>query len=246
MESVGRLAAGVAHDFNNILTVILGNTSLQLRNAKLDEKLSASLHQVVRAAERATALTKQLLAYSRKQIIQRRPLSINSAVEQTISMLRRLIGEHITLDLQLGDNLPSVFADPSNLDQIIMNLALNARDAMQEGGKLSFATSLVNVDDSFRVKPPGISSGSFVCLAIRDTGHGVDAETQARIFEPFFTTKEPGKGTGMGLATVYGILRQHNGWVDVESEPGRGTTFRVFLPVSPSSAVRGPREKTFL
>lgn len=236
MESVGRLAAGVAHDFNNILTVILGNTSLQLRNPMLDEKLSASLHQIVQAAERATALTRQLLAYSRKQIIQRRALSMNTALEQTVSMLRRVIGEHIALDLQLGKDLPPVFADASNLDQIIMNLALNARDAMRDGGRLTFTTSLAEIDEATRAKHPDVTARHFVCLAIRDTGHGMDAATLARIFEPFYTTKELGKGTGMGLATVYGILHQHNGWVDVESEPGRGTTFRVYLPISDEAA----------
>ncbi len=232
MESVGRLAAGVAHDFNNILTVILGNTSLQLRNPRLDEKLSASLHQVVRAAERATALTRQLLAYSRKQIIQRRPLALNGAVEQTVAMLRRVIGEHIAIDLQLGADMPPVFADASNIDQVVMNLALNARDAMRDGGRLTFTTALAELDEAARGKHPGVQARRFVCLTVKDTGHGMDTATLSRVFEPFFTTKDPGKGTGMGLATVYGILRQHNGWVEVESEPGRGTTFRVYLPLS--------------
>ena len=232
MESVGRLAAGVAHDFNNILTVILGNTSLQLRNPLLDEKLSASLHQVVRAAERATALTRQLLAYSRKQIIQRRPLELKPMVEQTVGMLRRIIGEHIAVDLQLAEDLPPIHADASNVDQVIMNLALNARDAMLEGGKLTLMTSLVEIDEATRATHPGVLTRRFVCLGVRDTGHGMDAATLGRIFEPFFTTKDPGKGTGMGLATVYGILRQHNGWVDAESDAGRGTTFRVYFPLS--------------
>ena len=232
MESVGRLAAGVAHDFNNILTVILGNTSLQLRNPRLDEKLSASLHQVVRAAERATALTRQLLAYSRKQIIQRRPLALNAAVEQTVAMLRRVIGEHIAIDLQLNADLPPVFADASNIDQVVMNLALNARDAMRDGGRLTFTTTLAELAEADRGKHPGVQARRFVCLAVKDTGHGMDASTLSRVFEPFFTTKDPGKGTGMGLATVYGIMRQHNGWVEVESEPGRGAAFRVYVPLS--------------
>ena len=232
MEAVGRLAAGVAHDFNNILTVILGNTSLQLRNPRLDEKLSASLHQVVKAAERATALTRQLLAYSRKQIIQRHPLALNGAIEQTVAMLRRIIGEHIAIDLQFASDLPPVYADTSNVDQIVMNLALNARDAMRDGGKLTLTTSLTEIDEVARAQRPGVQARRFVCMSVKDTGHGMDAATVGRVFEPFFTTKDPGRGTGMGLATVYGILRQHNGWVDVESEPGRGTTFRVFLPLS--------------
>src|SRR5216684_916141 len=219
MEAVGRLAAGVAHDFNNILTVILGNTSMQLRNPHLDEKLSASLQQVERAAERATALTRQLLAYSRKQIIQRRPLALNEVVEQTVAMLRRIIGEHIALDMQLALDLPPIFADSSSVDQVIMNLALNARDAMPDGGKLTLATVQVVIDETARARNPEAQLGPHICLAVKDTGCGMDATTVARIFEPFFTTKGPGQGTGMGLATVYGVLKQHGGWIEVESAP---------------------------
>ncbi len=237
MEAVGRLAAGVAHDFNNILTVILGNTSMQLRNPHLDEKLCASLQQVERAAERATALTRQLLAYSRKQIIQRRALSLNEIVEQTLAMLRRIIGEHIALDMQLAPDLPPIFADPSSVDQVIMNLALNARDAMMDGGKLTLATVQVEIDDTARARNPEAQLGPHICLAVKDTGNGMDAATVARIFEPFFTTKDPGKGTGMGLATVYGVLKQHGGWIEVESAPRRGTTVRVFFPLSTDSLV---------
>jgi PAS domain S-box-containing protein len=232
MEAVGRLAAGVAHDFNNILTVILGNTSMQLRNPHLDEKLSASLQQVERAAERATALTRQLLAYSRKQIIQRRPLALNEVVEQTVAMLRRIIGEHIALDMQLALDLPPIFADSSSVDQVIMNLALNARDAMPDGGKLTLATVQVVIDETARARNPEAQLGPHICLAVKDTGYGMDAATVARIFEPFFTTKGPGKGTGMGLATVYGVLKQHGGWIEVESAPRRGTTIRAFFPLS--------------
>jgi PAS domain S-box-containing protein len=237
MEAVGRLAAGIAHDFNNILTVIIGNTSMQLRNPHLDEKLAASLGQVERAAERATGLTRQLLAYSRKQMIQRRPLSLNEIVEQTVAMLRRLIGEHIALDMQLTPDLPPIFADPSSVDQVIMNLALNARDAMHDGGKLTLATVQVEIDETARVRNPEAQLGSHICLAVKDTGNGMDAATVARIFEPFFTTKGPGKGTGMGLATVYGVLKQHNGWIEVESVPNRGTTVRVFFPLSSDALV---------
>ena len=237
MEAVGRLAAGVAHDFNNILTVILGNTALQLRNPHLDEKLSASLQQVQRAAERATALTRQLLAYSRKQMIQRRPLSLNEIVEQTVAMLRRLIGEHIALDMQLAPDLPPIFADPSSVDQVIMNLALNARDAMNDGGKLTLSTTQVQIDETARGLNPEAQPGPHICLAVKDTGHGMDPGTVARIFEPFFTTKDTGKGTGMGLATVYGVLKQHGGWIEVESAQGRGTTVRVFFPLSMDAIV---------
>ncbi|MBA2584924.1 MAG: response regulator, partial [Chthoniobacterales bacterium] len=232
MEAVGRLAAGVAHDFNNILTVILGNTAMQLRNPQLDGKLSASLHQVQRAAERATALTRQLLAYSRKQIIQRRPLALSGVVEQTVAMLRRIIGEHIALDMQLAPDLPPIFADSSSVDQVIMNLALNARDAMPEGGKLTITTLRVETDEAARGRNPDAQLGPHICLAVKDTGCGMSTATVARIFEPFFTTKGPGKGTGMGLATVYGVLKQHGGWIEVESAPRRGTSIRAFFPLS--------------
>jgi two-component system cell cycle sensor histidine kinase/response regulator CckA len=232
MEAVGRLAAGVAHDFNNILTVILGNTSTQLRNPRLDKKLTCSLTQVQRAAERATGLTRQLLAYSRKQIIQRRPLALNEVVEQTVAMLRRLIGEHIALDMQLAPDLPPIFADPSNVEQVIMNLALNARDAMPDGGKLTLATTRVEIDKASRARNPESQLGPYICLAVKDTGYGMDAATVGRIFEPFFTTKDPGQGTGMGLATVYGVLKQHGGWIEVDTAPRRGTTIRTFFPLS--------------
>jgi two-component system cell cycle sensor histidine kinase/response regulator CckA len=242
MEAVGRLAAGVAHDFNNILTVILGNTSLQLRNPHLDEKLNTSLQQVERAAERATALTRQLLAYSRKQIIHRRPLALNEVVEQTVAMLRRIIGEHIALDMRLTPDLPPIFADPGSVDQVIMNLALNARDAMPEGGQLSLTTSEIEIDEAACARNPEAQSGHHICLAVQDTGSGMDAATVSRIFEPFFTTKAPGEGTGMGLATAYGVLKQHGGWIEVESAPQRGTTIRAFFPVSLEGVAAVARE----
>lgn len=232
MEAVGRLAAGVAHDFNNILTVILGNTSLQLRNPLLDEKLTVSLQQVERAAERATALTRQLLAYSRKQIIQRRPIALNGVLEQTVAMLRRVIGEHIAFDIQLTPDLPPVFADSGSVDQVIMNLALNARDAMPDGGKLTIATHEVETDETALTRNPEAQPGRHICLLVKDSGKGMDAATVARIFEPFFTTKGSGEGTGMGLATVYGVLKQHGGWIEVESAPRRGTAIRAFFPLS--------------
>ncbi|MBA3651772.1 MAG: response regulator [Chthoniobacterales bacterium] len=232
MEAVGRLAAGVAHDFNNILTVILGNTSRQLRNPLLDEKLSVSLHQVERAAERATALTRQLLAYSRKQIIQRRPIALNGVIEQTVAMLRRVIGEHIAFDIQLTPDLPPVFADSGSVDQVIMNLALNARDAMPDGGKLTIATHEVETDETALTRNPEARPGRHIYLLAKDTGKGMDAATVARIFEPFFTTKGSGEGTGMDLATVYGVLKQQGGWIEVESAPRRGTAIRAFFPLS--------------
>ncbi len=243
MEAVGRLAAGVAHDFNNMLTVILGYASMmQNWSPKLDEKLSSYLRQVEQAAERATALTRQLLAYSRKQMIQRRSLQLNDIVEQTVGMLRRVIGEHIAFDVQLSPDTPLVYADASSVDQIIMNLALNARDAMADGGRLAFSSSAVVIDEAYRLCNPEAQLGRHVCLTVKDSGHGMDTLTLSRIFEPFFTTKEPGKGTGMGMATVYGVLKQHNGWIDVESAPGRGTTMRAYLPLSEGIVEEFPEE----
>ncbi len=241
MEAVGRLAAGVAHDFNNMLTVILGYASMiQNGSPRLDEKLASYLRQVEQAAERATALTRQLLAYSRKQIIQRRPLQLNEIINQTVGMLGRVIGEHITLDMQLATDLPLVYADTTSVDQVIMNLALNSRDAMVDGGKLTISSSAVEVDEAYRAHTPDAQVGRFVCLMVKDNGHGMDSVTLNRIFEPFFTTKEPGKGTGMGLATVYGVLKQHEGWIEVDSAPRRGTVVRAYLPVAEGAVVETP------
>jgi len=241
MEAVGRLAAGVAHDFNNMLTVILGYASMiQNGSPRLDAKLASYLRQVEQAAERATALTRQLLAYSRKQIIQRRPLQLNEIVNQTVGMLRRVIGEHIVLDMQLAPDLPLIYADTTSVDQVIMNLALNSRDAMAEGGRLTLSSAAVEIDDAYCAHTPDAQPGRFVCLTVKDNGHGMDSATLNRIFEPFFTTKEPGKGTGMGLATVYGVLKQHEGWIEVESAPRQGTTIRAYLPVAESAVVETP------
>ncbi len=231
MEAVGRLAAGVAHDFNNILTVILGYTTLQLRNPQLDDSLTNALQQVELAADRATVLTRQLLAYSRKQVIQRRPVALNCLVDETIGMLRRIIGEHIDLKMQLTLDLPPIYADPGSIDQVVMNLALNARDAMPEGGRLIISTYEVEIDEAARVRNPEAQLGRHLCLVLQDTGKGMDAATLSRIFEPFFTTKAPGEGTGMGLATAYGVIKQHDGWLEVDSIPGQGTTIRTFFPL---------------
>lgn len=243
MEAVGRLAAGVAHDFNNILTVILGNTTMQLGRPQLDDDLTGSLRQVVAAAERATALTRQLLAYSRKQVLTRRPLRLDDIVEQTASMLRRIIGEHIVIEVEVAPELPPIFADSTNVDQVIMNLALNARDAMPDGGRLTISLFAVEFDNVNQTHQPNAKPGSYVCLSMKDTGEGMDKATLERIFEPFFTTKEQGKGTGMGLATVYGVLQQHDGWIEVDSARGSGTEVRVFFPASKTSVVeeRGTR-----
>ena len=241
MEAMGRLAAGVAHDFNNMLTVILGYASiLQSGDPPLDADSTASLRQVEQAGERAAALTRQLLAYSRKQVIQRRPLALNDLVAQTVGMLRRVIGEHITLEMQLAPALPLILADAGNIDQIVMNLALNARDAMPDGGQLTISTAAVEIDAASCARHPDARPGAHVALTVRDSGHGMDAATLSRIFDPFFTTKEPGKGTGMGMATVHGVVKQHHGWIEVQSAPGRGTVFRVLLPVS-EALVAEPR-----
>lgn len=243
MEAVGRLAAGVAHDFNNMLTVILGYSSMmQNGSPRLDEKRASYLRQVEQAAERATALTRQLLAYSRKQIIQRRPLQLNEIVDATAVMLRRVIGEHIALDTQLAADLPLVYADTTSVDQVIMNLALNARDAMAEGGRLTLCSDSVEIDDGYCAHTPDAQVGRFVCLTVKDNGHGMDSVTLSRIFEPFFTTKEPGKGTGMGMATVYGVLKQHDGWIEVDSAPRRGTVVRAYLPVAEGAVMDKPAE----
>ena len=243
MEAVGRLAAGVAHDFNNMLTVILGYASMmQNGTPRLDDKLRSYLQQVEQAAERATALTHQLLAYSRKQIIQRRPLELNEIVQRTVGMLRRVIGEHITLETDLAPELPLIFADVSSVDQVIMNLALNSRDALIDGGQLTISTSTVEIREKDRKRNPEAQLGRHVCLTVKDSGCGMDEVTLGRIFEPFFTTKEPGKGTGMGMATVYGVLKQHNGWSEVESEPRRGTVVRAYLPISDGVVEKKPVE----
>lgn len=231
MEAVGQLAAGIAHDFNNLLTVILGNASMLLHKSAPQDFIVQPLEQVMRASERAALLTGQLLAYSRKQIIQRRVLDLKESVEESLTLLRRVIGEHISVETDLSTNLPPVYADPTSVNQIVMNLALNARDAMPAGGRLTFSTRICEATEEQVALHPEAQPGSFVCLTVTDTGCGMDSVTLSRIFEPFFTTKEQGKGTGMGLATVHGIAQQHNGWIEVESARQVGTTFRVYFPI---------------
>ncbi len=231
MEAVGQLAAGVAHDFNNILTIIQGHASLQLSTAELDPEVVDSFEHIGSAAERAANLTRQLLAFSRKQVMKQRRLDLNGLVRQISTVLPRLIGEHIRLVTDFASELSAVFADDCNMEQIVLNLSVNARDAMPSGGVLTVRTRDVNVDDAHLGAVPEAIAGHYVCLSVGDTGIGMDLQTRTRIFEPFFTTKEVGKGTGMGLATVYGIVKQHDGWIEVESEPGRGSTFKIYLPV---------------
>jgi PAS domain S-box-containing protein len=230
MEAVGQLAGGIAHDFNNLLTIVTGRSELLLHRLRADDPIRPDLALIKSTGERAAALTSQLLAFSRRQVLQPRVLRLNSVVEDVAPMLRRLIGEHINLVTTLAPDLALVKADAAQLDQVIVNLAVNGRDAMHGGGRLTLETSNVVVDDSFLARHPGLRPGSYVALTVTDTGSGMDTAVQARIFEPFFTTKEPGKGTGLGLAMVYGIVKQHEGYIAVASEPGRGSRFQILLP----------------
>jgi len=231
MEAVGRLAGGVAHDFNNLLTVISGYAEMlmkSLQDRTVDLKRIQEIH---RAASRAGALTRQLLAFGRKQVMEPRVLDLDDVVQGMVPMLGRLLGEHIELRMERSPSLGRVKADPGQIEQVVMNLAINARDAMPDGGTLTIEMGDVELAGASAVPDAPLRSGPHVMLAVRDTGHGMDAATQARIFEPFFTTKEVGKGTGLGLATVYGIIQQSGGTIRVESEPGRGSTFRIYLPL---------------
>ena len=230
MESVGLLAGGVAHDFNNLLTVINGESELLLNDLAQDDPRRATVEQIIQAGNRAASLTSQLLAFSRKQILRPKILDLNDVVGEESKMLHRLIGEDIDLISVLQPDLGLVNVDPGQIQQIIMNLAVNARDAMPNGGKLTIETANVeNVDDQVRKNATG-SAGPYVMLAISDNGIGMDAETQAHMFEPFFTTKGPGKGTGLGLSTVYGIVKQSSGFIWTYSELGEGTTFKIYFP----------------
>jgi two-component system, cell cycle sensor histidine kinase and response regulator CckA len=230
MESVGQLAAGVAHDINNVLTVIQGHVGLLLKAAPANADSGKSLRQVAAAAERAARFIRQLLMFSRKQVIQSRVLDLNAVLHSLENMLPRMLGEDVGLETCYFDRLPAVEADTGMIEQIVMNLAVNARDAMPKGGRLRIETSVVTMDAARVRQHAEARPGEFVCLTVSDTGWGMDHHVLQHIFEPFFSTKEVGKGTGLGLATVYGIVKQHHGWIEVESEPGAGTTFRVFLP----------------
>ena len=230
MEAVGRLAGGIAHDFNNLLMVIQGYGDLMVERLPSGDPLHRNAEQIQMAAQRASSLTRQLLAFSRKQMLAPKILNVQSVVADMEKILRRLIGEDIQLETSSAPDLGLVKADRSQIEQVILNLAVNARDAMPQGGRLTIETANVELDASYSHPPAVLSPGKYVMLAVTDNGCGMDAETQAHVFEPFFTTKEKGKGTGLGLATVYGVVKQSGGYVWVYSEPGRGTSFKIYLP----------------
>ena len=238
MEAIGQLAGGVAHDFNNILTIIHGHAALLGAGGTLSASSTRSAHQIVHAAERAAALTRQLLAFSRRQVMQSRRLDLNEVVENVSKMLGRILGEDIVLHLTFYPAPAFVQADATMMEQVLMNLAVNSRDAMPRGGRLDIQVGTVEFGAEQLISNPERQLGNFVSLRIQDTGTGIPPEILPRIFEPFFTTKEVGKGTGLGLATVYGILKQHRGWIEVESQMGVGTQFTVYLP----SSVEAQRE----
>ena len=240
MEAVGQLAGGVAHDFNNLLTVITGYCELLFHTLTDRTADLRRVQEIHRAASRAASLTRQLLAFSRKQVLEPRVLDLDEVVQGMVPMLSRLLGEQVTLNAPRALLLGRVKADPGQVEQVVMNLAINARDAMPGGGALTIALDNVELQAAVRGADTGLRSGPHVMLAVGDTGCGMDAATRARIFEPFFTTKEVGKGTGLGLATVYGIVQQSDGAIQVESEPGRGSTFRIYLPRVESAANSAP------
>jgi PAS domain S-box-containing protein len=237
MESIGQLAASVAHDFNNILSIVQGYSTLLMEEKDLKPEMSDALKQIASATERATHLTRQLLTFSRKQQLNVRTLDLNEVINSVSKLLRRLVGENVALQFNYSPSLPAVEADTGMLEQVVMNLAINARDAMPGGGQLVIGTKVTEIDEDYVQHNPEARTGRFVCLSVADTGCGMDEVTLARIFEPFFTTKGSGKGTGLGLATVYGIVKQHRGWIEVQSRIAQGTTFRIFLPVSGKSVV---------
>jgi two-component system, cell cycle sensor histidine kinase and response regulator CckA len=248
MEAIGSLAGGVAHDFNNILTVVRGHVEMMLADEHLTAEHRADLAQVYRAAERAMTLTRQLLAFSRKQVMHPVVLDLNEVIGELDPMLRRLIGEDIAIELRLGDEDPSppplITADRAQLEQVLLNLVVNARDAMPNGGKISIRTDRAVFQSARRIRAGAtIPAGDFVRLTVEDTGHGIAPECRDRIFEPFFTTKDAGHGTGLGLATVYGIVKQSNGFVEVESEVGVGTSFRILFPAAAAEAPKRHSEE---
>ncbi len=238
MEAVGRLAGGVAHDFNNLLTVIRGNSDLLIDREGADKFQKRCLEQIQKASDRAVSMTRQLLAFSRMQVLQPRILELNGIVTDMGKMLPRLIGEHIEYSFSPGAGLASIKADPSQIEQVILNLAVNARDAMPNGGSLAVRTQNIDVNETEAASRPPMQPGDYVLLSVTDTGQGMDDATKIHIFEPFFTTKEVGKGTGLGLATVYGVVKQSGGFIWLISSPGNGTTFEIYLPQASEVAAK--------
>jgi two-component system cell cycle sensor histidine kinase/response regulator CckA len=240
LETVSHLASNVAHDFNNVLGIIQGYTCLLLSQNALQPETFESLKQISTAAERATYLTRQLMTFSRKQAFQPKDIDINELLNRISETTRGLAGQNIRQELKLASNLPPLHVDPAMIEQVLMNMAMNARDAMPRGGRFVVSTSLADVTADKARRIPDARSGKFICLTITDTGQGMDKETVAKIFEPFFTTKE--SGLGLGLSSVYGIVKQHQGWIEVQSEVGRGSTFKIYLPTLPSPESGGKRE----
>ena len=230
MEAVGRLAGGVAHDFNNMLSVIIGHADMAMEQVDASLPLYADLEEIKKAGERSADLTRQLLAFARKQTVSPEILDLNKTVTGMTNMLQRLIGEDIDLKWLPGENVWPVKVDPGQIDQILANLCVNARDAIADVGKVTIETGNAEFDETYCTDHPGFVPGEYVLLSVSDDGCGMDTETLGKIFEPFFTTKESGKGTGLGLATVYGVVTQNKGFVNVYSEPGHGTTFKIYLP----------------
>jgi len=240
MEAIGSLAGGIAHDFNNMLYVMMTFTDIALDSTDEGDPRRSQLAEVKKAAERAATLVRQLLAFSRKQILQPLQLNLNKVTSELQKMLHRILGEDISLELLLSPDLGLTMADPSQIEQVLMNLVVNARDAMPQGGTLTLATANLDLRDGWAANGTSVNPGNYVTLAVTDTGCGMDAQTRERIFEPFYTTKDQGKGTGLGLSTVYGIVRQSGGEIQVESEPGHGTTFTIYLPRVEATAASVP------
>ena len=236
MEAIGRLSGGIAHDFNNLLVPIMGYLDISLEELAPDDPIRFNLQQVREAADRAGELTRQILAFSSQQVMEMQTINLVDVIGGILEMVRRLIGEDIELKINLAESLNELLGDKTQIEQVIMNLVLNSRDALQKGGNLTIEVNNTFLDDAFFSDEPDVSiPGHYVMLAVFDTGHGMDNETRKHIFEPFFSTKEPGKGTGLGLATVFGIVKQHKGYIRIHSKPGEGTAVRIYFPVSEES-----------
>jgi signal transduction histidine kinase len=237
MESIGLLAGGIAHDFNNLMAGIIGTADLALLEIDPSASVREDLQNIRKQALRGATLTKQLLAFSRRQVLEPELVNLNDVVHEVEHFIGRAIGRHITLTFLPSSNLATVYVDPVQIEQVLLNLCINARDAMPEGGRLLITTTNVTLDEAFCREHVGVQPGEYVQLIVTDTGTGMDQETAQHIFEPFFTTKELGKGTGLGLAMAYGIITQHNGLIFVESELGHGSTFTILLPVASSAEI---------